>query len=197
MLPRQAITRKPGARATSGASTSRSLISVAKDQAHHPGPRNSETRVIGPRGKTAVPAEPVQFPGDREQRVVCRLMGQVIPLAPLDAGGTAAPPQLGSGSSQQQFVQAGEGLFPLRGAAGVATGSGQAPEPLTRLLVQRTTTAHPPGGRAPSQQHAQSLRDLPKHCRQRGKTTPVPDAKTVWPVRRAPDGLSRKEPETV
>ena len=44
MLPRQAITRKPGARATSGASTSRSLISPAEDQAHHPGLRNSETR---------------------------------------------------------------------------------------------------------------------------------------------------------
>ena len=47
MLPRQAITRKPGARATSGASASRSLISPAEDQAHHPGLRNSETREIG------------------------------------------------------------------------------------------------------------------------------------------------------
>src|SRR5713226_1631966 len=106
-------------------------------------------------------------------------MGQVIPLAALDAGGPAAPPQLGSGRSQQQFVQADESLFPLRGAAGVAAGTCQAPEPLTRLLVESTTAAHTPGGRTPSQHHAQSLRDLPKRCRQRGKTTPVLDAKSV------------------
>jgi hypothetical protein len=54
-------------------------------------------------------------------------MGEVISLASLDADGMAAPPQLGVGSSQEQLVQAGEGMFPFGGARGVATGTGQAP----------------------------------------------------------------------
>ncbi len=90
-----------------------------------------DDELVRPRGKAAVPAEPVQLAGDRQQRVVRRLMGEVIPLAALDAGRTAAPPQLGAGGSQQQFVQAGQSPLPLGVAAGVAAGTGQAPEPLT------------------------------------------------------------------
>lgn len=84
----------------------------------------------------AVPAELVQFAGDRQKRVIRRLVGEIIPLATLDAGRAAAPPELGMGGSQQQVMQAGEGLFPFGGAASVAAGTGQAPEPLTRLLIQ-------------------------------------------------------------
>jgi hypothetical protein len=62
-------------------------------------------------------------------------MGEVISLASLDADGMAAPPQLGVGRSQEQLVQAGEGMFPFGGAAGVAACTGQAPEPLARLLL--------------------------------------------------------------
>ena len=83
-------------------------------------------------------------------------MGEVISLASLDADGMAAPPQLGVGSSQEQLVQAGEGLFPFGGAAGVAAGTGQAPEPLARLRIERVASADP-GGRTPSQRHAPTL----------------------------------------
>jgi hypothetical protein len=83
-------------------------------------------------------------------------MREVISLASLDADGMAAPPQLGVGSSQEQLVQAGEGLFPFGGAAGVAAGTGQAPEPLARLRIERTASADP-GGRTPGQRHAPTL----------------------------------------
>ena len=66
----------------------------------------------------AGPLQPVQergqFAGDREQRVICRLMGEVIAPAALDPGRAAARPQLGAGGSQRQVVQAGQGLLPLR-----------------------------------------------------------------------------------
>jgi hypothetical protein len=61
--------------------------------------------LIRARGKAAVAAEPVQLAGDREQRVIRRLVCEVIPLAALDAGGTATPPELGMGGWQQQFMQ--------------------------------------------------------------------------------------------
>jgi len=82
-------------------------------------------------------------------------MREVISLASLDAD-RAAPPQLGVGSSQEQLVQAGEGMFPFGGAAGVAAGTGQAPQPLARLRIERAASADP-GGRAPSQRHAPTL----------------------------------------
>jgi hypothetical protein len=64
--------------------------------------------LIRARGKAAVAAEPVQLAGDREQRVLRRLVCEVIPLAALGAGGTAAPPELGLSGPQQQFVGAGQ-----------------------------------------------------------------------------------------
>jgi hypothetical protein len=64
--------------------------------------------LIRARGKAAVAAEPGQLAGDREQRVIRRLVCEVTPLAALDAGGTAAPPELGMGGPQQQFVGAGQ-----------------------------------------------------------------------------------------
>jgi hypothetical protein len=57
--------------------------------------------------KRLFPAEPVQFAGDRQQRVVGRLMCEVILLLALHDGGQAASPQFGAGSPQQQLVQAG------------------------------------------------------------------------------------------
>jgi hypothetical protein len=115
--------------------------------------------LIRARGKAAVAAEPVQLAGDREQRVIRRLVCEVIPLAALDAAGTAAPPEVGMGGSQQQFMQAGQGFFPLGGMASVAAGTGQAPEPLTRLLIENHDCC-PPGGRALSQRHAQKSKRL-------------------------------------
>src|SRR5260221_8040578 len=116
-------------------------------------------------------------------------MGEVIALAALDAGRTAAPPQLGAGGSQQQVMQAGQSLLPLGGAASVAAGAGKAPEPLARLLIQRTAAGDLPGGRALSQRHAQTLqgsRNAPREVRPRRSPTPSQydqsgDRRTVLP----------------
>src|SRR5258707_11062747 len=88
-------------------------------------------------------------------------MGEVIALAALDAGRTAAPPQLGAGGSQQQIMQAGQSLLPLGGAASVAAGAGKAPEPLPRLLIQRTAAGDLPRGPALSPRHAPTLQGPP------------------------------------
>ncbi len=81
-------------------------------------------------------------------------MGEVILLLALDNGGQATPPQLGAGSPQQQLMQAGQRPFPLGR-------NSQAPEPLTRLLIEKAVTSDARRSRTLRRRHAPSLKGLP------------------------------------